>query len=99
MGKPSRFIVLADCLTIDEISDDAVYDDIYEDMREMFVNYGLVRNISIPRHGEKNCGKVIVEYDNVSQAVAARQAVNGKPFSGKPVVAHFLVDSSSIENI
>merc|ERR1711904_212599 len=94
MGKPSRFIVLVDCLDKDEIGNENEYLDIYEDMREMFVNYGLVRNIRIPRHGEEGCGNVIIEYDNVSQAVAAQQAVHGKPFSGKAVVAQFLEETN-----
>merc|ERR550514_1544360 len=90
MGQPTRFIILVDCLVEDELNDLEEYEDIHEDMRDMFVRYGLVRNIHIPRAGCKGCGRVIIEFDNLSQAAAARQAVHGKPFNGKPVVAHFI---------
>ena len=82
-----------DCLTPEELSDGDEYQDIFEDMREMFTKFGLIRKIVIPRPGEKGVGKVIVEFDNVSQAASARQSVNGKPFGGKPVVAQFMEEA------
>lgn len=90
MGRPTCFIVLVDCLVPDDLTDHHEFKDIFEDMQTMFFKYGLVRDIRIPLPGERGCGKVIVEYDNVSQAATARQAIDGKPFNGKPVVAQFL---------
>lgn len=90
IGRPTCFLILNECLSPTELNDEEEFKEIFEDMREMFVKYGLVRNIRIPIPGEKGCGKVIVEYDNVSQAAAAKQAIHGKPFNGKPVVAQFL---------
>jgi splicing factor U2AF subunit len=90
MGRPTCFLILIDCISPSELGDKEEFKDIFDDMREMFVKYGLVRNIRIPLPDEKGCGKVIVEYDNVSQAATARHAIHGKPFSGKPVIAQFL---------
>jgi splicing factor U2AF subunit len=90
MGRPTCYLILIDCLYPKELVNEEEFKDIYEDMKEMFVKYGLVRNICIPVLDEKGCGKVIVEFDNVSQAATARQAIHGKPFCGKPVVAKFL---------
>merc|ERR1711959_670745 len=96
MGQPTRFIILVDCLVEDELNDLEEYEDIHEDMRDMFVRYGLGRNIHIPRSNEKGCGKAIIEFDNVSQAASARQAVHGKPFNGKPVIAQFLEECDNL---
>jgi len=59
MGRPTCFVVLLDCLTQSDLSDNEEYKDIYEDMRDMFVKYGLVRNIHIPLPGENGCGKLL----------------------------------------
>lgn len=99
MGRPTRFIILVDCLAAHELDNVEEYEDIHEDMRDMFVKYGLVRNINIPRPGEKGCGKAIIEFDNLSQAAAARQAVHGKPFNGKPVIAQFIEEAHVINEI
>lgn len=86
----TRFIVLNDCLTSKELEDDIEFKDIAEDMSEMFGHYGFVRNICIPRLGEKGFGKVAIELDNPSQALAAKKGIEGKLFCGKPVLAQFL---------
>merc|ERR1712217_38912 len=90
LGRPTRFLVLVGCILPSEINNTSDYNDVYEDMRDMFIKYGLVRNIRIPLSGNNGSGKVIIEYDNVSQAAAAMQAIQGKPYNNKPVVAQFL---------
>merc|ERR1712216_679949 len=88
--KASRFIILHDCLTNDDLDDQNEYKNIYDDMRAMFEQYGLVLQLRIPRRGEKGYGKVVIEYDNLPQATAAKNGVQGKLFGGKPVIAKFI---------
>merc|ERR1711976_830272 len=87
--QPSCKIILIGCLTHDELLDDEEYKDIREDLLDMFVQYGLVRNLHIPKPGEPDCGNVIVEYDNISQAILAKQSIVRKMFNGKTVLAKF----------
>lgn len=89
VGDPTRIVCLNDCLTPEEVGDDQEYADIFEDMREMFTQHGLVHRILIPRPGMRGCGNVYVEFDNISQAVKARETVHGRPFGGKPVQGIF----------
>ena len=55
-----------------------------------------LRNIVIPRPPAEGqlpppgLGKVIIEYADVNGAVAARDAMNGRKFAGRTVVATFL---------
>lgn len=55
-----------------------------------------LRNIVIPRPPAEGqlplpgLGKVIIEYADVDGAVAARNAMNGRKFAGRTVVATFL---------
>jgi hypothetical protein len=88
--QETRFVVLDDCLTIKELDNDGEFKDIAVDMLEMFGQYGLVKNICIPQLGEKGFGKVAIELDNISQAIAARKGIDGKFFCGKPVTTRFI---------
>jgi len=62
--KTSRFLIISDCLTDDDLKDENEYKDVVEDMRGMFEHYGLVLRLLIPRFGERGSGKVIIEFDN-----------------------------------
>lgn len=39
-------------------------------------------------------GKVIIEYDSVNSAAQAREAMNGRKFAGRTVVAAFLSEDN-----
>jgi splicing factor U2AF subunit len=83
-------------LEVDELRDDEEFADILEDMREECGKFGEVAEIVIPRpdaegrEAPAGLGKVFVLYADVAGAVAARDALHGRKFGGKTVVADFL---------
>eukprot|EP00746_Dinoflagellata_sp_MGD_P159508 gnl/MRDRNA2_/MRDRNA2_86717_c0_seq5.p1 gnl/MRDRNA2_/MRDRNA2_86717_c0~~gnl/MRDRNA2_/MRDRNA2_86717_c0_seq5.p1 ORF type:complete len:188 (-),score=13.98 gnl/MRDRNA2_/MRDRNA2_86717_c0_seq5:630-1193(-) len=97
-NKKSRFIVISDCLNDGDLDDAKEYKDIVEDMRKMFEQYGLISRLLIPRMREKGRGKVIIEFDNISQAMAAKVGMQGKFFCDKPVLPQFM-DENDIKKL
>ena len=92
----SRAVSLAEMLEVDELRDDEEFADILEDMREECGKFGEVAEIVIPRpdaeggEAPAGLGKVFVLYADVAGAAAARDALHGRKFGGKTVVADFL---------
>jgi splicing factor U2AF subunit len=90
---PSAVVVLDNVVAEEELSDDAEFADIEEDMREELGKYGSVISLVIPRpRGDERppgLGRVYVEYSNSEEAGRARAALSGRKFAGKPVVAQF----------
>jgi splicing factor U2AF subunit len=95
-APPSRIISLLEAVTKDELTNDEEYTEIVEDMRDECGKYGQVLNVVIPRPGQGGApdppgvGKVIVEYADVTAAMAGRQSMHGRRFAGRTVVATFL---------
>ena len=85
-------------VTPEELADDEEYADIMEDMREECGKYGQVLQVHIPRPGPPGApppvglGKVLVEFGEPGAAIAARNAMHGRKFSGRTVVATLLTD-------
>lgn len=90
--------VLFTTVTPEELADDEEYADIMEDMREECGKYGAVLQVHIPRAGPPGAppppglGRVLIEFGEPSAAIAARNAMHGRKFSGRTVVATLLTD-------
>ncbi|KFM28314.1 Splicing factor U2af large subunit A [Auxenochlorella protothecoides] len=98
MVAPPRVVRLLEAVTPDELANDEEYADIMEDMREECGKYGTVLQVHIPRPGPPDApavpglGKVLIEFAEPSAAIAARNAMHGRRFSGRTVVATLLTD-------
>lgn len=57
------------------------------------VQYGQVNQIIIPRPGAPSgVGKVILNFGDVTSAMAAQRVMNGRKFAGRTVIATFMTD-------
>eukprot|EP01025_Chloroclados_australasicus_P030103 TRINITY_DN30151_c0_g1_i1.p3 TRINITY_DN30151_c0_g1~~TRINITY_DN30151_c0_g1_i1.p3 ORF type:complete len:372 (-),score=76.95 TRINITY_DN30151_c0_g1_i1:706-1779(-) len=90
----SRIVVLGEAITVDELVDDAEYEDILEDMREECSKYGDLENVVIPRPVDgqivNGVGKVALIYKSSQGALSAKEALNGRRFGGRAVSAYYL---------
>ena len=101
-GPPSvpsapRVLKLVEAITVDELKDDEEYEDIMEDMREELMKYGELKQLHIPRpvlegQNPPGVGKVIAEFAEPGQALAARNALHGKKFGGRVVQATLMTE-------
>jgi hypothetical protein len=58
-----------------------------------FVQYGTIHQIIIPRPGAPSgVGKVILNFGDVTSAMAAQRVMNGRKFAGRTVIATFMTD-------
>eukprot|EP00887_Chlorella_sp_A99_P004859 scaffold4.g4859.t1 len=89
----ARVLKLQGAIQVEELANEEDYNDILEDMREECGKYGAVVALHIPRPGPPGAppppglGKVVVEYDSSSSALAARNALHGRKFGGSVVEA------------
>ncbi|GFH06919.1 U2 snRNP auxiliary factor large subunit, partial [Haematococcus lacustris] len=91
----SRVVVLQEAVTVEELKDDEEYKDIIEDMREECSKHGALKRVIIPRPtasvpNPPGVAKVIIEYDDMASALRARNAMHGRKFGGRTVVATYL---------
>lgn len=92
-GIPPRVVKLIDAVTPEELANDDDYEDILEDMKEECGKYGNVVAVHIPRPSADGSppppglGKIIVEFEENSGAMAARNAIHGRKFAGNTVQA------------
>ncbi|QDZ19886.1 large subunit of U2 snRNP auxiliary factor [Chloropicon primus] len=93
-GNPTAVVRLSNCVTIAELEDPEEYEEIVLDMKEEAGKYGDVASLVIPKPSPTETvdglGKVFVKYREVSHAVAACQAMNGRKFGGNVVVADYM---------
>ena len=103
-ANPTTVVRLSNCVTPAELMNDEEYKEIVEDMQDEGERHGQVLEMLIPRppppseEGEsepvKGVGKVYVKYAEVSSAMKAFQAMNGRKFSGNIVVAEFMSEEN-----
>lgn len=97
---PSRVLVLKHIVTLDELSIDEEYKEIYEDIKEMAERFGKVLKLIIPRPIQhidlesvplrvKGLGYVFVEYENAEIAKRARKQLVTKMFSERSVACGY----------
>jgi dsRNA-specific ribonuclease len=91
----TRILVLLNCLSVEDLQDDSVYNEIWEDIETESKKYGRVLSITIPRPStnwksgqtlEPGVTKIFIEYISTSQAARAQKAIAGKRFQGRIVL-------------
>ncbi|KAJ2128572.1 hypothetical protein IW136_006066, partial [Coemansia sp. RSA 678] len=97
--EPTCVIQLLNMVTATELADDAEYDDIVEDVREECGTYGTVARMVVPRNTSDESdtsvpgvGKIFVKYERVEEATAALNALAGRQFMGRTVIASYITD-------
>ncbi|KAK9824357.1 hypothetical protein WJX72_009674 [[Myrmecia] bisecta] len=97
-ANASRIVKLEEAVTPDELANDEEYQEIMEDMRDECSKYGQVNRIVIPRPAPPGqppplgVGKVIIEFQEPGPAMQARNAMHGRKFGGRTVIATFLTE-------
>jgi hypothetical protein len=75
------------------------YQEILEDMREECGKHGPVTKVVIPRPTPEEptpvgAGKVVVEFGDINASVKARNALHGRKFAGRTVIATYLSEEA-----
>lgn len=89
---PTKVVCLSEVVTPDELKEDEVFEEIYDDMKDECGKYGTLVNVVIPRpkaSGEDvpGLGKVFLEYSDGTEAAKAKAILNGRKFGGNTVLA------------
>eukprot|EP00250_Pteridium_aquilinum_P016085 c22931_g2_i1 orf=394-2076(+) len=90
---PTKVVCLSQVVTIEELKEDDVYEEIYDDMKEECGKYGNLVNLVIPRpsssadNAAAGVGKVFLEYSDVKEAAKAKDVLHGRKFGGNTVQA------------
>jgi hypothetical protein len=84
--QPTTVVELKQMLTLEDLTDDAEYEDILEDTREECASFGTLKNIIIPRSGP-GATKIFLEYVTVEDAGHAINGLAGRTFGGRKVEA------------
>lgn len=93
--QESNVICLLEMVTRNDLMDDREYEEIKEDIQYECSRFGRVLSIQIPRPNPSSRdlvpgeGKVFVEFENVSQASAAKNALQGRKFASRIVIAQY----------
>lgn len=92
---PSKTICLMQMVLREELLDEQEYTEILEDIREECSQYGEIMQLIIPRPiansnlpvpGE---GKVYIEFDSIESATKAIEALQGRKFIERTILAQF----------
>lgn len=69
--EPTSAMTMLNMVTPEELKDDVEYEEIIEDIREECAKFGRVRDVRVPRPGEKSSSKAAQEWADAAAAAAA----------------------------
>ncbi|KAI8059588.1 hypothetical protein BC940DRAFT_313471 [Gongronella butleri] len=86
----------------DELEDDEEYQDIWDDVAEECGKFGEMVDMKIPRPSKDRavpgCGSIFVRYKSIDYAKTALQALAGRKFADRTVVASYIDEESYIND-
>jgi len=93
--QATRILVLDKMLKLEDLTNDEVFRDLYEDIEVECQRSGEVKSLVIPRPSPENANpagllKVFVEFATPEQAAVAQGEVDGREFGDQVVVATFM---------
>jgi splicing factor U2AF subunit len=115
----ARILMMLNMVTPEDLSDDAEYGDIYEDVREECGKFGAILDLRVPRPQKRDrakwgeqgtqisaadaqradeaagVGRVYVKFEDPRSAQSALQALAGRSFGGRSIIATLLADDSN----
>eukprot|EP01041_Mallomonas_annulata_P007598 gene7598-15567_t len=90
----SKVIVLREMVSALDLQDDLEYGDICDDVRQECSQYGVVNSVVIPRAKDGflrvSEGSIFVEFGSSAMAQIALQALSGRKFEDRIVVAEYV---------
>ena len=95
-AQPTRVLQILNMVSVDELTNDADYADIVDDIKDECGNFGKVEDVKIPRpvktaagkvdikasEAVKDLGKVFVLFEKEDETTAALKAIAGRKFGG-----------------
>ena len=95
-AQPTRVLQILNMVSVDELTNDADYADIVDDIKDECGNFGKVEDVKIPRpvktatgkvdikasEAVKDLGKVFVMFEKEDETTAALKAIAGRKFGG-----------------
>ncbi|KAJ1766775.1 hypothetical protein IW140_001425 [Coemansia sp. RSA 1813] len=97
--QATPIVQLLNMVTEGELEDDEEYADIVDDVRDECSNYGSVVDLRIPRNENMQAdiktpgvGKIFVQYASPAEATAALNALAGRQFMGRTVIASYITE-------
>lgn len=91
--QPTNVLCLMNMVSAEELEDDEDYDEIFDDIREECSKYGQIHSLHIPRPSTDEpvpgVGKVFVEYSNPMESKGASEALAGRKFASRIVIAAY----------
>lgn len=88
----SKCIVLENMLTAEDVDGDE-YEEIVSDIKEEAAKHGAVDSVVIPRSGQPGVTKAFVKFASEDGAKKASDALGGRTFDGRKVVAKFIEEA------
>lgn len=93
-SKPSRIIKVSNVFDRYSTMTAQQFEELYEDMEEEMLNFGEYKRIKIIRNGEERIGaevgSVFVEFNNESEAKAAKEGLKGRVYDGREIKVIFI---------
>ena len=92
---PSRVIQIMNVITIEDLWEDDLYEELIKDMKEECEKFGPVEKIDVPRPDPKtgivgpNVGKVFVKFAYLIPAKQARYRLAGRTYNRRTVITSF----------
>jgi splicing factor U2AF subunit len=87
-GEPSAVVCFENMVSADELSTDAEYTDILDDIRDEGSKFGPLR-VAVPRPPHPSAGRVFLYYEDISNAIKAAHALSGRKFGPNIVTSKY----------
>lgn len=103
-GGATAVLCLSNMVDLEELRDDALFNELFDDVNHECGLYGIVREVRIPRphprltykedsNVKNGIGKVFVHFFEIKAAIRARAALDGRKYDSKTLqVAYFPED-------
>ncbi|KAI8971993.1 hypothetical protein BDF20DRAFT_979359 [Mycotypha africana] len=100
--EATRVLQLMNMITPEELEDDDEYKDIWEDVAEECSKFGTIVDMKIPRPQKgvnvPGLGLIFIRYEDPQQTLAALQALAGRKFADRTVVATFIDEDNYLSD-
>lgn len=104
---PTCVIRLSNMVTLGDLQDDELYEELLEDVADECNSHGTVKSIVIPRGGTaesihrdgESAGKIFVQFVDIPGAKASLSAVNGRKFNGRIVEAYYYPEELFLKKV
>lgn len=106
---PTCVIRLSNMVTLGDLQDDELYEELLEDVADECNSHGTVKSIVIPRSSggtadsihldAESAGKIFVQFVDIPGAKASLSAVNGRKFNGRIVEAYYYPEELFLKKV